>query len=966
MNWPQLRVDPNRLRAWLERLVFFLLLPTLAAIALAGVTLITSPWDGIEWAYPDYEVLSIVPGSPAEVAGIHLGDHIVAVDGVPPSARFPIYPTKLSGPVLVAVERQGQVLNLPLTLTRMPGSELALPLLDLSLALLFSVLSFAFTVGRREAWTSLSFVLFYQLLATAIATGSVSGLQVAWAAKGFYVCQALIVPAFLFMALNFPVPRRERRWLSVVHGSAVLGGGLALICVLVPPSQLLPLLNAGLRRAIMVALLVSVTGGLLIVLQSYRQAKDAISRSAFRVSALGLGLSLLPFVFVYLIPRAVFGHWLVPAEAALLSLAVLPVYHGFAITRRRFGGLERILPPVSSAVISGIVIIGTLLLTTWLARAIWRGGGEAALWAGMLVGGVVLAAANATLISGARRVVQHAFYGQSYDYQSIVSEMSRDLTQAVGRKQLGDLVVGLLCRRMSITGAALLSSPAAGAPLAHEASSGSLSGFAVGLSLGPDSTVVRRLAELAAPQRRESFLAGLTGQPLDLSEEQLLADERVALWVPVIMRGSLRAVLVLGSKLKDALFSHEDLEIVATLAGQIGVSMENADLYDDLRAEMRKLQEMQDQLVQAEKLSAVGELVSGVAHELNNPLTAVMGYAELLRGEVSDPQCQRDIDNILRCAERSRRIVRNLLTFARRQKTERQMVDINEIVRQTVELQTYQMRVDNVAVELELDPDLPPTAADASQIQQVFINIIMNAHQAIKGYRQQGTIRVITRALNDTIRVSIADDGPGIPPEVMARIFDPFFTTKEVGVGTGLGLSICYGIVRGHDGRIWCESQPGMGATFHIELPVTRVQVQKEPPAQAAPLKAGLHVLIVEDEVAVSAVLQRLLAKRGCSVEAASGGQEALLKARAAEYDVVFSDIKMPGMNGMAFWQKLRESKPELARRVIFVTGDTASPETSEFLREAGQPVLPKPFGTDELAKAIAELETRLGATETT
>ena len=959
-------------RTWLliEAGALLLTATSLVLVVSAAVAWFTGGYDGLAWTTPDYQVLDVEPGSPGAQAGLRPGDFILALDGRPALARFPLYVGGPGTAVDITYRRGGQDATTVLTLARPPVAFLALRLTSLVIALLFSILSLAFSVGGRYSIPSLSFLLFYQLLAVVIASGSVVGLQLAWSVRVFYVALCLLMPAAIYMVSWFPAPRNER-WLVNTRRIVTLvaiGGAVALLSV--EPWQLFAGPAAWVTRLVLLSLLVTVLLSLVVVTQSFRRALDAEAKAAVRVSALGLSIAVLPFVSLYLVPRVIIGRGLVSGELALLSLAALPLYHGLGLTRRRFSALEKVLPPVSAAVISAVVFILVLMGLMWLAKAIWPAGGDASLYAGVVVGAGILAAANVRVITGARRMVHRAFFGQVYDYQSIVSDMSRDLAQAAGRQELGRLVVEALRQRMSLVGAGLLTLHEGSGRFELEGSSEALAPALTGISLDPDGPLVAVLRNEPRPLSREVLRQRLAQVTLPADEARLLADDRLALWAAIEVYNRLRGFVVLGNKQRDALFSHDDLAIVGTLAGQIGVGMENADLYDSLRAEMRKLQEMQNQLVQAEKLSAVGELVSGVAHELNNPLTAVIGYAELLRAETTDENSRKDIENILRSAERSMRIVRNLLTFARRQKSERRMVDMNEIISQTLEIQAYQLRVDNIGVETDLDLALPHTAADGAQLQQVMLNILMNAHQAMRGApgreTARGTIHVQTRGIaGNAIHIVITDDGPGVPPEVLGRIFDPFFTTKEVGVGTGLGLSICYGIVHGHGGRIWCESELGKGAAFHIELPVRRMRAEQDstdpvPP----PTRPGTRVLVVEDEVAVAAVLQRLLVKRSFQVSLAHSGVEALALIASKEFDVVISDIRMPDMGGIALWESLKASHPRLATRVIFVTGDTANIDTSAFLKGAGQPVLPKPFGMDDLVRAIGQLQEQVAEPE--
>jgi PAS domain S-box-containing protein len=230
---------------------------------------------------------------------------------------------------------------------------------------------------------------------------------------------------------------------------------------------------------------------------------------------------------------------------------------------------------------------------------------------------------------------------------------------------------------------------------------------------------------------------------------------------------------------------------------------------------------LQEQLVQSAKLSAIGQMISGVAHELNNPLTTVMGYTQLLLAGELDESVKADLQRIYNDAVRAQRIVQDLLVFARQKKPQRSPTDVNEALERTLALRAYELKVENIDIVTELEKDLPWTMADGYQLQQVFLNIINNAYQAMSQRGGPGVLAVRTeRVGDDAIRVTFSDNGPGIPPEVLERIFDPFFTTKEVGMGTGLGLSVSHGIIQEHGGRIWAESGPGGGAVFVIELPV--------------------------------------------------------------------------------------------------------------------------------------------------
>jgi two-component system NtrC family sensor kinase len=254
--------------------------------------------------------------------------------------------------------------------------------------------------------------------------------------------------------------------------------------------------------------------------------------------------------------------------------------------------------------------------------------------------------------------------------------------------------------------------------------------------------------------------------------------------------------------------------------GRAAALLSLRDVTKEKRMEDEK-QKMEEELLLAGRLAAVGELAAGVAHELNNPLAAIQGFAQLLtKSNDSSEATKKDLDTIYREAQRAARITQDLLSFARKHKPERQIISINEALEKTLELRVHQMKVNNIELSVQLQPDVPLTMADFYQMQQVFMNIILNAEQAMIEAHGRGRLLVKTRAVDGVIQMTFIDNGPGIPKENLERIFDPFFTTKEVGKGTGLGLSVCYGIIQAHGGRIYAKSEPGKGATFVVEIPI--------------------------------------------------------------------------------------------------------------------------------------------------
>lgn len=385
------------------------------------------------------------------------------------------------------------------------------------------------------------------------------------------------------------------------------------------------------------------------------------------------------------------------------------------------------------------------------------------------------------------------------------------------------------------------------------------------------------------------------------------------------------------------------------------------------RAQLEKTVETlkltQEQLVQSEKLSAIGKFVAGVAHELNNPLMAVVGFSEMLKDAAADAKNRQYSDNVLKAALRCKRIVQSLLSFARREESERKLVSLNKLIEMALEIVGYALRTGNVEVVTKLESKLPLVLVDTSQIQQVLLNIINNAQEAIASGGLPGRIQITTETRAPNVRISIQDNGPGIPREHLRRLFDPFFTTKEIGKGTGLGLSLCYGYIKEHAGTITPLSQVGKGATFLIELPIAEnadaaaaatPEALPEPPEAPDPNEGhGKRVLIIDDEEPILNLLHDDFVVRGYEVELAENGKAALSKLEENHFDLAFCDWKMPGLTGQQVYEQLRRTNPRFCQRMIFITGDVINAEMRQFLEAEKRPCLAKPFTLSELHTTV-------------
>jgi two-component system, NtrC family, sensor kinase len=362
-----------------------------------------------------------------------------------------------------------------------------------------------------------------------------------------------------------------------------------------------------------------------------------------------------------------------------------------------------------------------------------------------------------------------------------------------------------------------------------------------------------------------------------------------------------------------------------------------------------------------EKMSSLGQLIAGVAHELNNPLAVVVGYAQLLtKHRIADPIVSNNIQHILHETERAAKIVRDLLVFARPCEPQMTVVDLNKVVGSVCDIRERDLKQNAVELRQHLQPGLCLTKADTVQLEQVLNNLITNALHAMSNRPNSRVLTVTTAQNSHFIRLSISDTGCGIAPDVMAKMFDPFFTTKPVGKGTGLGLSISRTILEEHHGSIRAESEAGKGATFHLEIPI--VACEEAVPAPAVPAstespntdKHGHRLLVVDDEPGIREVLEAILVGQGYLVTTATNGVEAVDRLKREHYDLIISDMCMPEMDGEGLYETVHGKNPRLAERMLFVTGDVVSARSRTFLERTGSRWLTKPFNIRDVEELVA------------
>lgn len=387
------------------------------------------------------------------------------------------------------------------------------------------------------------------------------------------------------------------------------------------------------------------------------------------------------------------------------------------------------------------------------------------------------------------------------------------------------------------------------------------------------------------------------------------------------------------------------------------------DLTDEL-ALQEELATQREILFQSEKMSALGELLAGVAHELNNPLSIIVGHSLMMQEEVTAPETGRRVDIISNAAQRCAKIIKTFLAMARQKPTEMQDIDMNMVVASALDVTDFTSGKSGLELERDLMPNLPLVNADADQITQVIVNLVINAEQAIAASGQPGTVTLRTAydAGSSEVIVRVADNGPGIPGTLSARIFEPFFTTKEIGQGTGIGLAFCHRIMESHGGSITVQSTEGIGTKFTLRLPAKSGFVSAlSEPQEVSRSASTCAVLVVDDEAEVAELMQEILVKEGFDVKTAKDGNDALDKISKESYGLILSDLNMPGLDGKGLYGQIKSQYPDLVNRIGFITGDTMSEDAQLFLKNSKRPTMEKPINPRELRNLVYDMLEEIG-----
>jgi PAS domain S-box-containing protein len=436
--------------------------------------------------------------------------------------------------------------------------------------------------------------------------------------------------------------------------------------------------------------------------------------------------------------------------------------------------------------------------------------------------------------------------------------------------------------------------------------------------------------------------------------------DRLPYWIWVVLWSKDKPLGIMGIAGKeDRHYSSNDENLLVAISRQLATTIEKVQLYEETCRAYEDLRRTQEQLLQSEKMSAVGQLISGVAHELNNPLTAILGYAQLLESADFDNRSADYVRKLFKQAQRTHRVVQNLLSFARQRKPQKQEVDLRKVLEESLALRDYDLKVNNVSLERDIPDGLPSVVVDPHQLEQVFLNVINNALDAIVEGGGSGVLKVRAFTKDSFVCVEFDDSGPGIKDP--SRIFDPFYTTKSVGKGTGLGLSICYGIVKEHGGEIVARNRQEGGATVEVRLLASEKAAMPEtaaPTPRQSVLKG--RVLLVEDEEAVLEFERDVLVGAGAEVVTSMSVEDMQRRIKDGSFEIIVMNGRMPGRwSTQGVYEWIAKNSPGLEKGLLLTFSTETDEQTRDFIHEHGVPSLAKPFEVADLISRVRELSHR-------
>ena len=426
--------------------------------------------------------------------------------------------------------------------------------------------------------------------------------------------------------------------------------------------------------------------------------------------------------------------------------------------------------------------------------------------------------------------------------------------------------------------------------------------------------------------------------------------------IPILSEDGAHGALLLKRKRDQDGFTDRDVWLCRLISQAVAALLRNHDLHKDLERNLKQLQETRDRLLQSEKLSSLGQFVAGIAHELNNPLTGIISFTQLLLKSHQSPFVRQSLGRIAHEAERCRRVVRNLLTFSRTHTAEKEPVDLNALVEALLEGRRNQLQMAHIRIAVDLDPMLSPILGNTHQFEQVLANLLDNALAALAHASMPPRLAITTRQSGGRVQLLFGDNGPGMRTEVRERIFEPFFTTKAAGSGTGLGMTIVKGIVEEHGGAIEVQSDPGQGATFQLNFPAASREnrlIGVERGAASGSQGEGRRILLVDDEVSILEALAGFLRHQRYDVRTATHGKEAAELCRHERFDAVVLDLRLPDTTGRELYEILVQIDPSLVSRFVFTSGDGLTREMRPLIEKAEECFLAKPFTFDELTGVL-------------